>query len=127
MTGILKVKEVSVIRRIAMTLCCFISVSILWILFRAPSFSDVTLIFNQFFTSFGKLDLHFMGTDYLFNVLLVLPIVFIKDLYDEFIRQKRPINLFESELFRWGLSALAFAIVLAFGVLDSTQFIYSGF
>ena len=127
MTGISKVKEVSVIRRIAMTLCCFISVSILWILFRAPSFSDVTLIFNQFFTSFGKLDLHFMGTDYLFNVLLVLPIVFIKDLYDEFIRQKRPINLFESELFRWGLSALAFAIVLAFGVLDSTQFIYSGF
>ncbi len=125
--GVSRVTEVTVMRRIMMTLSCFIIVSFLWIPFRAASMSESYNIIARVFTSFGCLDLRFMGTDYLYTIVLVLPIVFCKDLYDEFVRPKKPMKLFETESVKWGLSALALVFILAFGVLDSTQFIYSGF
>lgn len=125
--GVSRVTEVTVARRIMMTLSCFIIVSFLWIPFRATLMSEAYDIIARIFTSFGNLDIRFMGTDYLYTVVLVLTIVFCKDAYDEFVRPKKPLELFDMEVVKWGFSAIALVFVLAFGVLDSTQFIYSGF
>ena len=80
-----KVTDVSVVKRTGMTFCCFVLVSFLWVLFRAPSLSDAFAIYERIFCSFGKLNMSFIGTDYIYSVFLVLPIVFFKDLYDEFV------------------------------------------
>ncbi len=125
--GLSKTSDVSVVRRIGMTMCSYVLVSFLWVFFRAPSLMAAFAIFERIFYSFGRLDFKFIGTDYIYNLYLVLPIVFFKDLYDEFIRPMKPIRLFENEAFKWVLSVLVLAMVLAFGVLDSSQFIYSGF
>ena len=63
----------------------------------------------------------------MYTIVLVLPIVFCKDAYDEFVRPKKRLELFDLEVVKWGLSAFALVFILAFGVLDNTQFIYSGF
>lgn len=125
--GLSRVTEMPITRRITMTLCCFIIVSFLWIPFRAASMSEAYHIIARIFNSFGSLDLRFMGTEYQYNIMFVIPIVFCKDAYDEFVKPNKPFELFDMEIIKWGLSALALVFVLAFGVLDSTQFIYSGF
>ena len=125
--GISRVKEVPVLPKLVMTVVSFSLVSLFWIFFRASTLSGASELIGRICLSFGKLDLKILGTDYLFNIAIILPIVFIKDIYDEFIKHKIQIIFFDSDVFKWGLSAFVLFLVMAFGVLDSSQFIYSGF
>jgi D-alanyl-lipoteichoic acid acyltransferase DltB (MBOAT superfamily) len=125
--GISRVKEVPVLPKLVMTVVSFSLVSLFWVFFRASTLSGASELIGRICLSFGKLDLKIMGTDYLYNIALILPIVFIKDIYDEFFKHKIQIKLFDSGVFNWCLSAFVLFLVMAFGVLDSSQFIYSGF
>lgn len=103
----------------------FVLVSLLWIFFRAPSMSSAMGIFNRIFTSFGNLNISFLGSDYVYTLIIVLPILLLKDFFSEIGVSEK--GIFAKEYFHWAFSLFILVIVLSFGVLDNTQFIYSGF
>lgn len=103
----------------------FVIVSLLWIFFRAPSMSSAMGIFNRIFTSFGELNISFIGSDYVYTLIIVLPILLIKDFVSEICVSNS--SLFTKEYVHWVFSLFILVIVLSFGIMDNTQFIYSGF
>lgn len=108
--------------RIAIT---FLLVNFAWIFFRLPTLGDSVVYIHRMFSEGGVLFLDDNKTN---NVmcLLAVTIVFVKEFIEE--RGSR-FSLFNNTntVVRWSSYLIVLCMILLFGVLDSTQFIYVSF
>ena len=104
----------------------FLLVNFAWVFFRMPSIGDAWGVLARMFTVPGHLSLSALGG--INNLLLVtigVSVLAFKDMKDEFMPTR--MHWLQAPVVRWGVYVFLFAFVLAFGVLDSGQFIYVNF
>lgn len=104
----------------------FMLVNFAWVFFRVPNLQDALVVLGRVFASFGSLDMSAFGgiNNIVLSTVGILVLAF-KDIKDEFF-----VNRFlwlQTPIVRWILYVLLFAYLIAFGVLDSGQFIYVNF
>ena len=121
----LKVKmgENAAFRRILNIFITFVIVSYLWMVFYAKDFSMVLGITKRYFV-FGKPYIH--QTTIFFFVIGFL-ILLLKDLKDEFMREKRWFLNNNKIWVRYFSFVVVALIIVLFGVLGGGQFIYFKF
>ena len=115
------IKRSAVVRMIS-TFCL---VNIAWIFFRSPSIQDAFAFIHRMMTAGGELFIDDNNSNNLMCLLAVM-IVLIKELFEEF---KPSFSLFNntSRIVRWASYVVVLCMILMFGVLDSSQFIYVSF
>lgn len=104
----------------------FLLVNFAWVFFRMPSIGDAWGVLTRMFTVPGHLSLSALGG--INNLLLVtigVSVLAFKDMKDELMPTR--MRWLQTSVVRWGVYVFLFAFVLAFGVLDSGQFIYVNF
>lgn len=103
----------------------FLLVNIAWIFFRMPTISDSFNYIVKMFTVSGSLFLDEIKSNNLMYVMAIL-IVLSKEVNEEY---SLGIKLFEnkSAYVRWLSYLFVIVLILLFGVLDATQFIYVSF
>ena len=104
----------------------FLLVNIAWIFFRMPNLSDAVGVIGKVFTGFGSIELSAFGgiTNVVLSVVGII-ILACKDIKDEFLNKF--FLWLHKPVFRWSIYVFLFAFIIAFGVLDSGQFIYVNF
>ena len=102
-------------------------VNFAWVFFRMPSIDDAFAVIGKMFTDPGFFDIRkgFGTASGVIMALLGLGVLVFKDVRDEFFpAQMRWLNI---PIVRWGFYVLLFCMIISFGVLDSSQFIYVSF
>ena len=103
-------------------LITFILVSIAWIFFRMNTLDDALGVMN-------RVAFHFQEGEILTQqrslIMLVLPVLILKDVYNEYLQAKP--HRWNCTVTRWALYLFLFLSILLLGVLDSGQFIYISF
>ncbi len=99
-------------------------VSFAWIFFRASSIDDAITIVTKIFTNIGK---PFLNVTTLAYGLTFAFVVFIKDLFDEYLPERLLLFNNKSVVIRWASYLMVIVMVLLFGVLDGGSFIYFQF
>ena len=106
----------------------FLLVNFAWIFFRMPSIDGAWGVLYKIFTGFGVIDPSEFGGSVLLLLVtgfLGLVLLTFKDLRDEFFPNK--MMFLESKSVRWSIYVVLFCIVLLFGDLDGSSFIYVSF
>lgn len=112
--------------RVARVGFTFLLVNFAWIFFRMPNIEASCEVISKIFGGFGSLDTApFGGINNIFLSLIGMLILFLKEIkeeffYDRFLWLRKP-------LVRWPGYVLILVLIIAFGVLDSGQFIYLNF
>ena len=109
--------------RIAVT---FLLVSFAWVFFRMPNIVDAFEMIGRMFTAIGHFEISAFGG--ITNVVLSLTGVILltcKDVKDEYLGKY--LQWLQKPVLRWSIYVFLFAFIIAFGVLDSGQFIYVNF
>ncbi len=103
----------------------FILVDFAWIFFRANNIHDAFYIIKKIFTNINSSIYIDMKT--MFYTAIGLSILVIKDIKDEFFKDK--LNVFENKHIatRFTGYALVFILIMLCGVFDNSQFIYFQF
>ena len=104
----------------------FLLVNFAWVFFRMPSIGDAWGVMGKMLTSMGHLEMSAFGG--INNVVLsVIGIVILtfKDVKDEYL--SKYFVWLQKPVLRWSIYVFLFAFIIAFGVLDSGQFIYVNF
>lgn len=102
----------------------FLLVNFAWVFFRMPSVGDAWNVIMEMFSNFGVPEI---GLDPagLVILCLALPILFFKDLRDEFFSHK--FGFLNYKYVKWVEYVTLFCMVLTFGMLDGGSFIYVSF
>ena len=103
----------------------FLLVNFAWVFFRMPSIGDAWGAIVRMFTAFGVPNLSDMDIFVRLIIVVSLPILFFKDLKDEFFLNK--FLFLNMGVIRWCIYIILFAMIISLGVLDSGQFIYVNF
>ena len=103
----------------------FLLVNFAWIFFRMPSIGEACEIITKMLSEYGVPSISDMGSSIIIIVAISLPVLFFKDIRDEFF--KRKMRFFEAKPVRWAIYIFLFCMVLTFGALDGGQFIYVSF
>lgn len=103
----------------------FLLVNFAWIFFRMPSIGDAFGIFNRIFSDVGVPNLSDMDPAIMIVLGLALPILFFKDIKDEFFLGGQ--YIFNNRIIRWLIYIILFCYILLLGDLDGGQFIYVSF
>ena len=103
----------------------FTLVSFAWIFFRMPTIQDANMFIAKIIAEFNHFSLEPMDSITLLILLIALPILLARDIYEEF----RPLKLNDKQhtVLSWCFYVFIFCFILAFGVLDGGQFIYVSF
>lgn len=110
--------------RLACCVCVFVLFAFSQIYGRSASLTDAFEVISKIFTESGTL---FLDVTTLGYALTCLVLLMLSDLRDEFCPNR--LRLFENKnvIVRWLSYMTVIALILAFGVLDSGQFIYFQF
>ncbi len=110
--------------RIVRILFTFVLVSIAWMFFRMPTLSDgFGLIARIFANAPGR-----ESSDSLTYIAFVATIaVLVHDLVKEYHLECRLLSNNRCAAVRWSVYAMMFILILTYGVLDSSSFIYASF
>ena len=112
--------------RVARVGLTFLLVNFAWIFFRMPNIGASCEVISKIFSGFGSLDMApFGGINNIFLSLIGMLILFLKEIKDEFFNDR--FLWLRKPLVRWPGYVLIFVLIIAFGVLDSGQFIYLSF
>ena len=104
----------------------FLLVNFAWVFFRMPSIGDAFAVIEKVFLGFGSLNLAaFGGLNNIVLSLIGILILSFKDIKDEFFASS--FQWLQTPMLRWSIYVCLFAYMIAFGVLDSGQFIYVNF
>ena len=103
----------------------FLLVSFAWVFFRMPNIGDAFGMIGRMFTNIGVPSLSDMGGAGIIIILLTLPILVFKDMRDEFFPNH--FIFLNHRIVRWSAYVSLFCMILLFGVLDGSQFIYVSF
>lgn len=103
----------------------FLLVNFAWVFFRMPTIGVSFEIIGKMFSDFGTPMLFDQGASTLLMLSIGLEVLFIKDLREEFFRNK--MQFLDTKFMRWIIYIGLFCLVLSFGVLDGGQFIYANF
>lgn len=103
----------------------FLLVNFSWIFFRMPTIGDACGAICRMFTNFGTPNLSDMGSSIMLIIGMGVLILLFKDFRDEFFRKK--IRFLEARPIRWAIYVCLFCMVLMFGALDGSSFIYVSF
>lgn len=104
----------------------FLLVNFAWVFFRMPNIGDAFAVIGKVFTGFGSLNMSAFGgiNNVVLSVIGILILSF-KDIKDEFVANR--FQWLQKPVLRWSIYVFLFAYMIAFGVLDSGQFIYVNF
>ena len=104
----------------------FLLVNFAWVFFRMPNIGDAFAVIGKVFSGFGSLDMSAFGgiNNVVLSVIGILILSF-KDIKDEFVASR--FQWLQKPALRWSIYVFLFAYMIAFGVLDSGQFIYVNF
>jgi len=107
--------------RIAIT---FLFVNFAWIFFRMPSIADAVELINRILTNADGLT---QSVPHKLIMTLIFIMLAISEISEEYLRGR--FNLFSnrSKIVRWICYVVTFVLVLLYGVLDSSSFIYASF
>ena len=105
----------------ARRLATFAVVSMLWVIFRMPTVSDVWLVFEKIFSCTSW---HLVLPEK--YVLALLLVAVAKDVIDEYCPYYAPWHHCKP-IVRWTAYTLVAVAIVLFGVFDSGQFIYAKF
>jgi alginate O-acetyltransferase complex protein AlgI len=119
MLGLSKKKSFGVIKWIRIILA-FIIVDFTWIFFRMPSLTDAIKFISHILSNF---EYSFEGLPYRFLLILI---VLIKDIADEYDIKKMRLMHSENVIVRWVTYLVLISFICISGVYGG-QFIYSGF
>ena len=110
--------------RIALT---FLLVNIAWVFFRMPSIEDAFAVIGKMLVEPGSVDLSavFGTASCAVMAAIGLLTLLFKDLKDEFWKDK--MEWLQRPICRWACYVFLFCMIIAIGVLDSSQFIYVSF
>lgn len=111
--------------RIVRIIITFLLVNFAWVFFRMPNIGDAYAVIEKMFTQVGAPDLSDLGGSTLLMLMTGLVMLVFKDLRDEFFRNK--FSFLESKAVRWIIYVVLFCMILNFGVLDGSSFIYVSF
>ena len=102
----------------------FVIVNFAWVFFRMPSIGEAWGIIVKMFTNIGVPEI---GLDPagLIILCMALPILFFKDLRDEFFSYK--FSFLNRGYVEWVVYVVLFCLILTFGMLDGGSFIYVSF
>ena len=105
---------------------CFLLVNFAWVFFRMSSIEDAFSVIAKMLTNFGAIQTSaFGGITNLALSMIGITILTCKDVKDEYL--SRYFLWLQKPLLRWSIYVFLFAFIIAFGVLDSGQFIYVNF
>lgn len=102
----------------------FLWVTFAWIFFRVSSFSDAGLVLKKIFTSAG---MPFMDSATMAYSLFFLIVVFLAEFSQEYYSGKPALLNSKNMIVRWCTYIVLFSLVMLFGVLDGSSFIYFQF
>lgn len=108
-------------------LITFLLVNFAWIFFRMPTLTDAVGVFKRIidFNQPFSLDI---GSRHIFLLMVIGTIIlFIKDLFDEFMPNRLKLFNSENKIVRWTSYIIVMVLILLTGVFDAGQFIYSNF
>ena len=109
--------------RVVMTFCI---VTVAWIIFRMPTLSDgVQLISRMFITQ--SLPVYCPPLSAVLFMSLAMIVVIFKDSIEEYLNAIDCLELVKSTVLRWSYYVVVLTMILLFGVLDSSTFIYVNF
>lgn len=111
----------TMIPRMLLTFCI---VTLAWIFFRLPTINDGFHVIKKIFTNSGNL---FIDTTMLPYVVLAFLILIPIEILLEYRNSSFKRFMSSHTVLRWGGYAFLTAIILLFGVLNSSQFIYVSF
>ena len=103
----------------------FLLVNFAWVFFRMPSIGDAWGAIVRMVTDFGAPNLSDLGRTMSMIVVLGMAVLVFKELKDEFFVRK--LRFLEASPFRWSVYVALFCMVLLFGNLDGSSFIYVSF
>ena len=103
----------------------FLLVNFAWVFFRMPSIGDALGMFGRMFTNVGMPSLSDIGVASMIILPVALLILFFKDLRDEFFQTK--CSFLNKKMLRWTIYVGLFCMIMLFGILDGSQFIYVSF
>jgi D-alanyl-lipoteichoic acid acyltransferase DltB (MBOAT superfamily) len=106
-------------------LITFILVAILWIFFRANNINDAFIIFNKLLFSHGELFTN--NIDSIIYGLFFIILLIISDIFQEWNDGKHIFLENEHQIIRYSSYIVLILTIIAFGVFDSSQFIYFQF
>lgn len=104
----------------------FVIVTLLWVIFRMPTFSDAYGFIGHLFSGFATSTITITPS---MKVLLMLStsIVVLKNLMDEFLPQDKTLLHNRYRLVRFGTYIGLTVLIVLCGVFDASQFIYARF
>lgn len=103
----------------------FLLVNFAWVFFRMPNISDAFAMIGSMFTHTGVPNLADYGTSSLFMTAIGLMLLAFKDLRDEFFPMR--FAFLNKKVVRWVVYVILFCLIMNFGVLDGSSFIYVSF
>lgn len=104
----------------------FLLVNFAWIFFRMPNIGDAFDLISKVFTGLGSMEMSaFGGINNIVLSVVGIIILTCKDVKDEFLNKY--FLWLQKPVLRWSIYLFLFAFIIAFGVLDSGQFIYVNF
>ena len=108
-------------------LITFLLVNFAWIIFRMPTLSDAIGVIGRIFDLSQPMTLEIQSKHIFLLMMTGTLILFVKDIFDEFLPNK--IKVFESryKLVRWSSYFMVIILILLTGVFDAGQFIYANF
>ena len=109
--------------RVAVTFCI---VTLAWIIFRMPSLSDGVQLISRMFTS-QPLPVYYPSLSACVFMSSAMIVVVFKDSIEEYFNVSDCLALVKSTVLRWSCYVVILAMILLFGVLDSSTFIYVNF
>lgn len=108
-------------------LVTFLLVNFAWVFFRMPSIRDAFAVIGKMFTNPGVFDIRdgFGSAAGVIMAIIGLSILMFKDIREEFFPER--MKWLNTPVVRWASYVILFCLVISFGVLDSSQFIYVNF
>ncbi len=104
----------------------FVIVTLLWVIFRMPTFSDACSFIGHLFSGFATSTITITPSMKILLLLSILIVIF-KNLMDEYLPQDKTLLHNRYWLVRFGTYIGLTALILLCGVLDASQFIYARF
>ncbi len=112
--------------RVIRVVATFILVTLLWVIFRMPTFDDAFGVIGHMFSGANNSTIT-IAPSMAIMLLLSISIVVIKDLMDEFLPQNMTFLHHRITAVRYTSYLVLVTLILLCGVFDASQFIYARF
>lgn len=123
--GLNKLKSYGIIRTLRV-MVTFVLVTLLWVIFRMPTFTDAFGIISHIFSGATASTIS-IAPSMTILLLLSVSIVLVKDLMDEFLPQDMTFLHHRITAVRYTSYLVLVTLILLCGVFDASQFIYARF